>query len=40
VKVEMSRKVLVELDGGDREKVRSFTVNVEPGAVTVCVPRP
>lgn len=39
VKVEMSRKVLVELDGGDREKVRSFTVKVEPGAVTVCVPR-
>jgi diacylglycerol kinase family enzyme len=38
VKVELSRKVLYELDGGDRKKVDAFKVKVEPGAVTVCVP--
>jgi len=38
VKVKLSRKVLYELDGGDRVKVNSFKVKVEPGAVTVCVP--
>ena len=37
-KVEMSRKVLYELDGGDRSKVRAFKVKVEPGALCVCVP--
>ncbi len=39
VKVKLDRKVLYELDGGDRSKVRSFTVKVEPDAVTVCVPQ-
>ena len=38
VKVELSRKVLYELDGGDRVKVKSFKVKVEPAAVSVCVP--
>jgi diacylglycerol kinase (ATP) len=38
VKVELSRKVLYELDGGDRTKVKSFKVKVEPAAVSVCVP--
>jgi diacylglycerol kinase (ATP) len=38
VKVKLSRKVLYELDGGDRTKVKAFKVKVEPGAVTVCVP--
>jgi len=38
VKVKLNRKVLYELDGGDRKKVNSFKVKVEPGAVTVCVP--
>ena len=38
VRVKLSRKVLYELDGGDRKKVKSFKVKVEPGAVTVCVP--
>jgi diacylglycerol kinase (ATP) len=38
VKVKLNRKVLYELDGGDRKKVKSFKVKVEPGAVTVCVP--
>jgi diacylglycerol kinase (ATP) len=39
VKVKLDRKVLYELDGGDRTKVKSFKVKVEPGAVTVCVPQ-
>src|SRR5690348_4783574 len=38
VKVKLSRKVLYELDGGDRKKVKSFKVKVEPAAVMVCVP--
>ena len=38
VKVKLSRKVLYELDGGDRVKVKSFKVKVEPAAVSVCVP--
>ena len=33
-----SRKVLYELDGGDRTKSKSFKVKVEPGALRVCVP--
>ena len=39
VEVVLNRKVLYELDGGDREKVKKFKVKVEPGAVKVCVPR-
>jgi hypothetical protein len=27
------------VDGGDRKKVRSFTVKVQPAAITVCLPR-
>jgi YegS/Rv2252/BmrU family lipid kinase len=38
VKVRLSRKVDYELDGGDRTKVKSFKVKVEPGAISVCVP--
>jgi len=38
LKVKLDRKVLYELDGGDRTKVKSFKVKVEAGAVTVCVP--
>jgi diacylglycerol kinase (ATP) len=38
VKVKLSRNVLYELDGGDRKKVKSFKVKVEPSAVTVRVP--
>jgi diacylglycerol kinase (ATP) len=40
VKVKLNRKVLYELDGGDREKVDRFAVKVRPKAVTVCVPKP
>ena len=38
VSVKLDRKVLYELDGGDRKKVKAFKVDVEPGAITVCVP--
>jgi diacylglycerol kinase (ATP) len=39
VKVKLDRKVLYELDGGDRSRTKSFKVKVEPAAVTLCVPR-
>jgi diacylglycerol kinase (ATP) len=39
VRVKLDRKVRYELDGGDRKKVKRFKVDVEPGAITVCVPR-
>jgi diacylglycerol kinase (ATP) len=39
VEVELDRKVRYELDGGDRSKVRSFRVDVEPGALRLCVPQ-
>jgi YegS/Rv2252/BmrU family lipid kinase len=38
IEVELSRKVLYELDGGDRDKVKSFEIEVEPGAIDICVP--
>jgi diacylglycerol kinase (ATP) len=38
VDVKLSRKVIYELDGGDRSRVKSFSVEVEPGAIWVCVP--
>jgi YegS/Rv2252/BmrU family lipid kinase len=38
VKVRLDRKVRYELDGGDRTKVKRFKVNVEPGALQLCVP--
>jgi YegS/Rv2252/BmrU family lipid kinase len=39
VRVKLDRKVRYELDGGDRKKVKSFKVDVEADAITVCVPR-
>jgi diacylglycerol kinase family enzyme len=39
IKVKLNRKVLYEIDGGDREKVKSFGIKVEPAAVTICLPR-
>jgi diacylglycerol kinase (ATP) len=39
IKVKLDRKVLYEVDGGDRAKVRAFTVKVQPAAVTICLPR-
>jgi diacylglycerol kinase (ATP) len=38
VRVKLDRKVRYELDGGDRKKVKSFKVEIEPEAITVCVP--
>jgi diacylglycerol kinase (ATP) len=40
VEVKLDRKVRYELDGGDRSKLKSFDLAVEPGVVTVCVPGP
>jgi diacylglycerol kinase (ATP) len=39
IKVKLNRKVLYEVDGGDREKVKSFTVKVAPASITICVPQ-
>jgi diacylglycerol kinase (ATP) len=38
IKVKVNRKVLYELDGSDREKVKSFTIKIRPAAITLCVP--
>ena len=38
VEVKLSRKVLYELDGGDRTKAKAFKATVEAAAVSVCVP--
>ena len=38
VKVKLDRKVLYELDGGDRTKVKTIKAKVVPGAINVCVP--
>jgi len=36
--IKFNRKVLYELDGGARIKKKTLRVEVEPDAVTVCVP--
>lgn len=38
VTVTMGKKVRYEIDGGDREKVKQLRVDVEPGAIEICVP--
>jgi diacylglycerol kinase (ATP) len=38
VKIKMNRKVLYELDGGERTKTKSLRIKVQPGSVDVCVP--
>ena len=38
IEVTLIAKVLYELDGGDREKVKSLEIEVEPGAIEICVP--
>jgi YegS/Rv2252/BmrU family lipid kinase len=38
VDVKLDRKVRYELDGGDRTKGKSFRVEAEPTAITVCLP--
>jgi diacylglycerol kinase family enzyme len=39
IRVKLNRKVLYEVDGGDRTKVKSFTVKVEPATITICLPK-
>jgi YegS/Rv2252/BmrU family lipid kinase len=39
IKVKLNRKVLYEVDGGDRKMVKSFTVKVQPAAITICLPK-
>jgi diacylglycerol kinase (ATP) len=36
--VQFDRKVLYELDGGDRKEVKTLDIEVEPRAIDVCVP--
>jgi YegS/Rv2252/BmrU family lipid kinase len=36
--VTFDRKILYEVDGGDRKPVKRLEVDVEPGAIDVCVP--
>jgi diacylglycerol kinase (ATP) len=38
MKVKLDRKVLYELDGGARTKVKAYRLAIEPAAITVCVP--
>ena len=38
INVKLNRKVLYEVDGGDRSKVKSFKISVQPGAITICLP--
>lgn len=38
VRVKLDRKVLYELDGGSRTKVKSYRLDVDPGAISVQVP--
>jgi diacylglycerol kinase (ATP) len=38
VEVRLDRKVLHELDGSERNKKKRFTVDVQPSAISVCVP--
>lgn len=40
VRVELDRKVAYELDGGAREPTKLLKVKIEPGAITVRVPKP
>jgi YegS/Rv2252/BmrU family lipid kinase len=38
VRIKLDREMPYELDGGDRPATRSLKVDVEPAALTVCVP--
>jgi hypothetical protein len=38
VKVRFDREVLYQVDGGDREMVRTLKIKVIPGGLVVCVP--
>jgi diacylglycerol kinase family enzyme len=38
IQVRLDRKTPYELDGGDRPKAKKLDIEVEPGAISVCVP--
>jgi diacylglycerol kinase (ATP) len=40
IRVKFDRPVRYELDGGDRDTIKRMKVDIEPGAITVCVPEP
>ncbi len=40
ISVTFGKKVLYELDGGDREKVKKLKIEIEPAAIYICVPAP
>ena len=40
ISVTFGKKVLYELDGGDREKVKKLKIEIEPAAIEICVPAP
>ena len=40
VRIKLDKAPPYELDGGDRKKVRKLRVDIEPGAVEICVPVP
>jgi YegS/Rv2252/BmrU family lipid kinase len=40
VRIQLDRKVLYEIDGGDRKKVRKLRIDVDPEAIQICVPAP
>ncbi len=38
VRIKLDRKIPYELDGGDRKKVRKLRIDIQPEAVSICVP--
>jgi YegS/Rv2252/BmrU family lipid kinase len=38
VRIKLDRKVVYEIDGGDRKKVKKLRIDVDPEAVKICVP--
>jgi diacylglycerol kinase (ATP) len=40
IRVKFDRPVRYELDGGDRDLIKRMRIDIEPRAITVCVPEP
>ena len=38
IRVRLDRKLPYELDGGDKKPKKQLNIEVEPSAMTVCVP--
>ena len=38
ISVKLNRKVLYEVDGGDRVEIKTFKIRVQPAAITICGP--